>query len=269
MTVIAPRAWLGLEATHNPHRWYLPVVARLSVREIFLFGGAGLAAATTALEETTGRPVVWATAQYLDFAKVGETMDLDVHVSVSGHSTTQARVIGHVGDREIITVNAALGTRDLDLHETWPSPPDVRAPEDCRPREYDYDQDSLGKHLDQRFAPTLGERLGGPTGHGPGRLCVWTKPPDGVQNSAATLAVLGDFVPMGISNVASKPVSSNSLDNTLRIIDVRPSEWYLLDIEAGGISNGFGHGQLRIWDDAGNLQAIASQSVVVRDRRGR
>ena len=71
------------------------------------------------------------------------------------------------------------------------------------------------------------------------------------------------------SNVASQPVASNSLDNTLRIIDVRPSEWYLLDIEASGISNGFGHGQLRIWDDRGNLQAIASQSVVVRDRRNR
>ena len=104
MSEITPRQWLGLEATHNPNRWYLPVIPRLSVREIFLFGGAGLAAATTALEETTGRPVVWATAQYLDFAKVGETMDLDVHVSVSGRYTTQARVIGHVGDREIITV---------------------------------------------------------------------------------------------------------------------------------------------------------------------
>ena len=269
MSELTPREWLGLEATHNPHRWYLPVIPRLSVREIFLFGGAGLAAATTALEETTGRPVIWATGQYLDFAKVGETMDLDVHVSVSGRYTTQARVIGRVGDREIITVNAALGTRELDLTETWPTPPDVRAPDACRPREYDYDQDSLGKHLDQRFAPTTVEKLGGPTGHGPGRLCVWTKPPDGVGNSAATLAVLGDFVPMGISNVASQPVGSNSLDNTLRIIDVRPSEWYLLDIEAGGIANGFGHGQLRIWDDQGNLQAIASQSVVVRDRRKR
>ena len=144
MSELTPREWLGLEATHNPHRWYLPVIPRLSVREIFLFGGAGLAAATTALEETTGRPVVWATAQYLDFAKVGETMDLDVHVSVSGRYTTQARVIGRVGDREIITVNAALGTRELDLTETWPTPPDVRAPDACRPREYDYDQDSLG-----------------------------------------------------------------------------------------------------------------------------
>ena len=52
MSQLTPREWLGLEATHNPNRWYLPVIPRLSVREIFLFGGAGLAAATTALEET-------------------------------------------------------------------------------------------------------------------------------------------------------------------------------------------------------------------------
>jgi len=267
MTVISPRRWLGLEATHNPTRWYLPIVPRLSVREKFLFGGAGLAAATTALEETTGRPVVWATAQYLDFAPVGAVMDLDVHISVSGRRTTQARVIGHVGDQEIIAVTAALGSRDLDLEQTWPAPPPVKDPADCRPRTYDYDEESLGKHLDQRFAPTIGDHAGGPTGHGPGRLCVWTKPPEGIENSAATLAVLGDFVPMGISSVADQPVSSNSLDNTLRILNVRPSEWYLLDIESAGIRNGFGHGQLRIWGDDGTLQAVASQSVVVRARR--
>ena len=194
-------------------------------------------------------------------------MDLDVHVSVSGRYTTQARVIGTSATARSSrsTLRSGRGTRpDRDVADT----PDVRAPDACRPREYDYDQDSLGKHLDQRFAPTTGEKLGGPTGTAR-RLCVWTKPPDGVGNSAATLAVLGDFVPMGISNVAPQPVGSNSLDNTLRIIDVRPSEWYLLDIEAGGIANGFGHGQLRIWDDQGNLQAIASQSVVVRDRRKR
>ena len=62
MSGITPREWLGLEATHNPHRWYLPVAPRISSRSKFLFGGAGLAAAVTALEETTGRPVVWATS---------------------------------------------------------------------------------------------------------------------------------------------------------------------------------------------------------------
>jgi len=269
VTVTTPREWLGLQATHNPMRWYLPITPAISVRSRFLFGGAALAAATTVLEETTERPVVWATAQYLDFAPVGEVMDLDVHISKSGRRTTQARVIGHVGEREIITVNAALGRRDLNIEESWPTPPPVKPPEQCEPREYDYEAESLGKSLDQRFARTTGDDLGGPTGHGPGRLCAWTKPPDGVQSSAATLAVLGDFVPMGISSMAAVPLSSNSLDNTLRIIDVLPSEWYLLEIEGAAIRNGFGHGQLRIWGDDGRLQAIASQSVLVRERRRR
>jgi acyl-CoA thioesterase-2 len=267
MTAISPRQWLGLEATHNPNRWYLPIRPHISVRERFLFGGAGLAAATTALEETTGRPLVWATAQYLDFAPVGEIMDLDVHVSVSGKQTSQARIIGRVGDREIITVIGALGKRDLALDATWPLAPTARPPAECKSREYDYDADSLGKHIDLRFARTTGDDRGGPTGHGPGRVCLWARPPDELQNSAATLSVLGDFVPMGIGTIVSSPVTSNSLDNTLRIMNVDPSEWYLLDIEAAGIRNGFGHGQLRIWDERGNLQAVASQSVVVRNRR--
>lgn len=267
MNELTPRQWLGLEATHNPHRWYLPIVPRISSGSQFLFGGAGLAAAVTALEATTERPVVWATAQYLDHARVGATMDIDVHISYEGRKTTQARAIGHVGNREIITTNAALGHRDLDLTEVWPTAPSVTSPDDSAVYERTYTQESISKHLDQRFARTVDEDLGGPTGHGAGRVCMWTRPPDGVPNSAATLAVLGDFVPMGISTVASQPVGSNSLDNTLRIIDVRPSEWYLLDIEVSAIRNGFGHGQLRIWDETGRLQAVASQSTVVRDRR--
>ena len=260
--------WLGLQPTHNPMRWSLPITPAISVRSRFLFGGAALGAATAALEATTGRPVVWATAQYLSFAPVGSVMDLDVHVSVASHRTTQARVIGHVGENEIVTVTAALGRRDLDLEETWPRMPAVLAPGECRPREHHHEQESLSQYLDQRIAEAPpGHHEGGPTGHGPGRICVWARPPAGVTSSAATLAVLGDWVPMGIGVASGQSLSSNSLDNTLRVLSVHPCQWYLLEIEAAGIRRGFGHGQLRIWSDDGHLQAIASQSVVVRERR--
>jgi len=267
MTTIDATEWLGLEPTHNPMRWYLPVTPRVSVRSKFLFGGAGLAAAAGALEATTGRPVVWATAQYLSYAHVGSVMDLDVTVSVSGRRTTQARVIGHVGENEIITVLAALGHRDLDLVEQWPTMPKVLAPEQCKVREHHYGAESLGQYLDQRWAMAPPEHHhGGPTGHGRGNVCVWARAPEGVGPSASTLAILGDWVPMGISTLAGRPISSNSLDNTLRILDVRPADWYLLEIEPAGIRNGFGHGHLRIWGDDGALHAIASQSVLVRPR---
>src|SRR5213079_561970 len=84
------REWLGLEPTHNPNRWYLPVVPGISTGGGFLFGGCGLGAAISALEGTTGRPVVWATAQYLSFARPGSILDIDVTIAVEGRQTTQA-----------------------------------------------------------------------------------------------------------------------------------------------------------------------------------
>src|SRR5688572_1370247 len=110
------RAFLGLEQTHNPFRWTLPVEPHLCTSGGFLFGGCGLAAAISALEGTSGRPLVWATAQYLSYAAPGEVLDIDVTVAVEGHQITQARAVGHVGNREILTVNGALGERP-----GWPS----------------------------------------------------------------------------------------------------------------------------------------------------
>src|SRR5215218_7858425 len=109
------RAFLDLRASHNPYRWTLPVVPSLCTWGGFLFGGCGLGAAISALEATSGRTCVWAASQYLSYAAPGETMDIDVTIAVEGHQITQARAVCHVGNREILTVNAALGHRDLDL----------------------------------------------------------------------------------------------------------------------------------------------------------
>ena len=90
--------------------WQLRIEPRVSTPGDFLFGGCGLGAAIVALEAASGRPTVWATAQYLSYAPLGSTMRIEVTVAVVGHRTTQARATGWVDDREILTVNAALGT---------------------------------------------------------------------------------------------------------------------------------------------------------------
>ena len=90
-------AWLGLEPTHNRMRWILPVTSGISTGHQFLFGGCGLGAAIAALEGSAGRPVVWATAQYLSYAKPPVIMDIDVTIAVEGRQVTQARAVGHVG----------------------------------------------------------------------------------------------------------------------------------------------------------------------------
>src|SRR5579862_7490319 len=101
----------------------------------FLFGGCGLGAALVALEEAAGRPTVWATAQYLSYAPTDSVLDIDVVLSVVGGHVTQARAIARQGEREILTVNAALGSNELDVGGIWVKPQVVRPPEASPPRQ--------------------------------------------------------------------------------------------------------------------------------------
>lgn len=258
--------FIGLEATHNPHRWILPVTERLSVQERFLFGGCGLAAAVGALEATSGRPVVWATAQFLSYANTGEIVDLDVMIPVSGRHSTQARIVGHVADREIFTVNAALGRRPLEVDESFTEPLDVPPPADCPTRTSSLPGvESIMSHLDTRLARARGwEDIEGNPAEG-GRSALWVRIPDLDTMSAAALAILGDYVPFGIGQALGAHAGGNSLDNTIRIVRLRPeSEWVLVDIQIEGIDNGFGHGSIRMYAEDGTLLATASQSTIVR-----
>ena len=92
------RSFLGLQQSHNPFRWSMEVAPSLATTGGFLFGGCGLGAAISAMEGTSGREVVWATAQYLSYAKPGEFLDVDVTIAVEGHQITQARAVCHVGN---------------------------------------------------------------------------------------------------------------------------------------------------------------------------
>ena len=260
------RNWLGLETSHNPHRWHLPVSRGISTGHRAMFGGSGLGAAIAAMEGTSGRPLVWATAQYLSFAQVETIVDIDVTLAVHGQKTTQARAVGHVGGTEIITVNAALGSRTFPRDKTYGSPPEVEQPNDCPLRErFSGVADSLDSRIEQRWALPVGAKK--PSELEPGRIAVWSRMPELLEPSAASFAVLGDYVPMGISFTQNGQAGSTSLDNTLRVIQVVPSDWYLLDIRVDAISNGFGHGVIHIWSIDGELCAIGSQSCIVRSRK--
>jgi acyl-CoA thioesterase len=254
--------FLGLQPTHNPHRWFLPVTAGISTGGRFLFGGCGLAAAIVAMERVAERKTVWATAQYLSYAQIGDVMDVDVTVASAGHFTSQARVVGHVGDREILTVNAALGERPAEEDAQWARLPEVPSPEDCPTREMRPGAvGSLMDRLDIRLA--RGSQWDALEPAPGGRSALWVRMPD-IETSAAALAVLGDYVPFGLSQALGSWHRSNSLDNTLRIHRVVPTDWVLLDIAAHGVHNGFGHGRVHLWNRDGTLLATASQSAIVR-----
>ena len=259
------RAFLDLRPSHNPYRWSLPVTPGLSTGGAFLFGGCGLGAAISALEQTSSRECVWATGQYLSYAKPGEVMDIDVTLAVEGHQITQARAVCHVGNREILTVNAALGHRDVAVSGQWEKMPDVPPPGECAPRDHRTPSDgTINERLEQRVARgrTLSALDGSP---GDGNVQLWARIPDVIDGvDATTLAILGDFVPMGVGQALGVRGGGNSLDNTLRVAQLVPTEWVLLDIRVHAVSRGFGHGLVHMFAEDGTLLATASQSCIVR-----
>ena len=265
------RTFLGLEATHNRFRWKLPVTTGISVGAGFLFGGCGLAAAIAALEGTSGRQCVWATGQYLSYASPGEVVDIDVTIAVEGHQITQARAVCHVADREILTVNAALGDRAIEESGQWERMPSgLPAPGSLPPRPVADDQlGTITERLDQRLVKGT-DWMERATTHedaiqGDGQTLMWARIPDVIADvDATTLAILGDFVPMGVGEALGRRGGGNSLDNTLRVCRTVPTEWVLMDIRIHAVERGFGHGLVHMFAEDGTLLATASQSVIVR-----
>lgn len=258
-----------LEPTDQPQRFVLQVVSGVSVgppEAQFLFGGAGLAACIAALESATGRPAVWATAQYLSYARPPCRLDLDVIVPVTGRHSTQARVVGHVGDTEILTVNAALGSRPETLALQWPSPPPAPPPGECPPmlRGWRHAPDDINSRLDLRVV----KGGGGMDAAGPsadGHSVLWARLRDrSLPVDRVALAVLADFLPSGIGHAIGRQAGGNSLDNTIRYARLVQTEWVLLDIHIDAVANGFGHGRMHLFAEDGTLMASASQSMIVR-----
>ena len=262
--------FFDLRATHNPHRWYMPLTPDVCVGppdNLFMFGGVGLASAIAAMEGTTGRPLIWATAQYLSYARPPSVVDLDVWTPSVGKYNTQARVISHVGDKEIFTVNAALGSRPSEISEQWVAMPEAAPPEDCEPSEH-WRSHEAGLHSRIEVRVAKGrygkDRVGNPEADG--RSLLWIRPRERFAIDAAMLAVMADFVPSGIGNALGKNAGGNSLDNTIRVRRVVPTEWVLCDIRIHGVHGGFGHGAMYLFAQDGELMATASQSVIVRVR---
>lgn len=262
--------FFDLRPTHNPHRWYLPLSPAVCVGprdNLFMFGGVGMASAIVALERTCGRPVIWATAQYLSYARPPSVVDLDVWVPAAGKYNSQARVISHVGDKEILTVNAALGARPSELSRQWLSAPEVLPPEDCAPADHwRGGGDDLHSRIEVRVAKGHygGTDAGG--GEEDGRLLLWIRPREGVAIDAGMLAIMADFIPGAVGNALGLNAGGNSLDNTIRYRRIVPTEWVLCDIRITGVHGGFGHGAMYLFAQDGELMATASQSLIVRVR---
>jgi acyl-CoA thioesterase len=209
--------------------------------------------------------VIWATAQYLSYARVGAIVDYDVREATVGNAISQVRVTAHIGDQEILTVNAALGTRD-GLTDQWLKAPDVAPPDACPPvKHWRGRSDSVHGRFETRLAygryPT-GAMEGGRSDDA--RLVTWVRARDGQLASPELLAVLADFVPQATSNAVGFSAGGNSLDNTIRYGRIQPTDWVMCDIRIDAIVSGLIHGSINLFAPDGTLMATASQSLILR-----
>jgi acyl-CoA thioesterase-2 len=262
------RTFLGIEPTDDPLHWLLPLRKEIMTARDFLYGGAGLAAGIAALEATTGRPLVWATAQYFSFARRPGTLDVTLDVVVTGTSTTQARCSIAQGDNEILDMLATLGRRPAPATGTWASPPAVRPVTDTRAQVVPQAFGTVHEALDMRLVHGVSRRQllrGRPVKNTGGRAAFWLRVPGGARvPDAADLALVGDTVPAAFASATGKPVTGNSLDNTIRVGSLVWTEWVLVDVQVHALVDGYGHGIAHLWAEDGTLLGTASQSSVVR-----
>jgi len=260
--------FLDLRATHNSHRWYLPVTPEVTVGpagKAFLFGGAGMSAAVRAMEATCKRPVIWATAQYLSYARAGNIVDFDVHEVTVGNSISQVRVTAHIGDQEILTVNAALGKRD-GVSDQWRKAPAVPPPEDCTSvKHWRGGEGGLHTRFETRVAAGRypSQKIEGGRSED-GRLVTWVRSREGLTATAELLAVIADFVPQATAHAIGYNAGGNSLDNTVRFGHITPTDWVLCDIRIEAIEHGVTHGSIHMFSPDGVLMATCSQSLIMR-----
>lgn len=256
------RALLGIERSDRS-RWQLAVTRQIATPGEFLFGGCGLAGGVLALEEASGRPTVWATAQFLSYAPVGDVVEYEVVLPAVGRQLTHGRAVARSGGREVLTVNAALGQPQLDLDRLWVSPPTVPPPATCPPRLLPgRPAGSILDRVETRIASgTAPAELTEP---GPPDSALWARLPGQGAPSPATLAIFGDYVSGSTSQPLGRFTLGRSLDNTLRVGTLVETEWVLLDIRIHAVAGGYSQGLAFLWSEDGVLLGTASQSASLR-----
>ena len=263
MSRISSTEFLSLTHSQDTLRWALPVDEKLTGGRGSLFGGVGLAAGVVALQQATGKPVIWATGQYLSITQQPVTIDLEVLLPAVGRNVTQGRVVGHVGEREIITVIGALGQRPQPVGGTWVECPAAPPPDRCEPIHRHHEGHTLHNHVDLRLARGMFGFSGQGTATEDGRSLLWARMPE-VEHDAGALAIIADYMPSVLGSALGRVTHCTSLDNTIRYGRAAATDWILCDNRMEFVGDGFGYGTMHLWSLDGVLLATASQSMIVR-----
>lgn len=221
-----------------------------------MMGGVTSAAVITAMEEVTGRQLLWSTTQFISHAPAEVDFDIEVSMLAQGGRITQAQGFLFDGDRMVLQTSAALGDISDEFEDqycelgVWNSPESCPAKESGPPVE----PGGLLDQFERRVAQQSDEA---------GRESLWFRLKDSRLNeerhvSTGLLAVLGDFLPGAVSLTRG----ASSLDNTLRINRLESCEWMLAETSIQAIQGRLYQGVMNIFSESGALLAVASQTGI-------
>jgi acyl-CoA thioesterase len=262
--------FIGLQPTADPLHWTLELNDRITTPMMFMNGGSGFAACMTALEQATTRPIVWASCHFESFVFAPARLDLRVDVRKVGGVTTHGRATLSHGDETILTVSAALGRRETGLAGTWLVRSDVPPPDACPVIDLTNQgvaDRSIADHVDMRRARgRMLDQLDGTPGDGHSALWVHMDTMSG-PITVGELAIAADFMPFDIGQPTGVHATGSSIDNTLRMAELVPTDWVLVDIHMQSMSQSMMHVTAGLWAEDGTLLALASQTMFSRPPR--
>ena len=254
--------FLGLRASERPGHSSFVVTPHLARFDHRLYGGGALAVSLTAMALTSGRTPLWATTQFISSVEVGGRIDCRTEVLAEGRRTSQLRVTGTYHDEVIFSSSGSAVIRKENgltgIFERMPlvSPPGTGTPA------YDVtgDEDGIGWHLAiEAWEADIHEH----PDFGPGRICLWVRFRQPAPWTPARLAFVADVIPTSVAQACQVNGGGTSLDNTLRLGAMVPTEWVLIDLRAQLAVAGFGHGTVHLWSQDGALLGFGSQSTSV------
>ncbi len=146
-------------------------------------------------------------------------------------------------------VIGALGRREGEPDRQFMTMPEVAPPEQCPlkpPDAFGHSENMVGQFERRTVLEDFDSGL----------EYVWTRARHRQPVSAALLAAVSDF----FLGAHKRSRGGTSLDNTLRLCSLHPTEWILCTTQVAGFANGVMQGSQCFFSQDGALLAISSQS---------
>jgi len=244
---------------HIPDAW----------KVVYVFGGVSMFTALRAMRQSLARDdlsLVTANAIFVAPVPPG-AVTVDVEVLRNGRSASQVaadlRVPGVPGPA--LRVHGVFGA----AHDTQLVHEEVRFPEVPGPHEVAVPEERANPFGHINFHDQTEWRPVSPLDDpGKGHFLGWVRMHEG-EPDLLTLAVHGDVLGPAVGRAIGPGAGGFSfmvLSLEIGIRFVRPpvTPWVLQEIEAWHIGDGYATGPARLWDEQGNLCAIATQTANLR-----